>query len=109
MINILKRIVDNFNMEVSTLIYSIVLIDKLCNTNKLILDMNNIYSIFASSVFISYKMHEDYIYPIDYFSEIVGIKEKEIIIYESIFLDVINYKALIKNNDFNQYLQSFLY
>ncbi len=46
-------------MDISTLIISIIYIDRFCHKNKYVLTMNNIYRILLSTILLSIKFNQD--------------------------------------------------
>ena len=69
----INRIYKYTKMNISTLIMSIIYIDRLCEINNYILSMNNIHKIILASSLVSIKFNEDTIIRTKYYSEIAGI------------------------------------
>ena len=102
------RLVDLMDPECNTLIYSLILIDSLCDKDKIILSSKNIHKVFFMSLLISIKLLEDEIYNENHYSVSAGISQKEIASLENEFLNQISYSILIPTSKFDLYLKSFL-
>ena len=94
--------------ECNTLIYSLILIDTICNEDKIVLSVKNIHKVFFISLFISLKVLEDEIYNENHYSISAGISQKEIAILEIEFLNKICYDVLVTADKFNLYYMSFV-
>ena len=55
----IKQIMEQTKMDISTLIISIIYIDRFCHKNKYILTMNNIYRILLYTILLSIKFNQD--------------------------------------------------
>ena len=84
----IKYLMKNTNMEISTLIISIIYIDRFCYKNKYYLTYNNIFRVLLSSCILSLKFNEDK--PVNYktYSEIAAVSIED-----------------LKNLEFNMYLK----
>ena len=65
-------------IEKSTLILSLILIDHICKKSNLILTYYNIHRVLFGSILISIKFNEDSYYDNKFYSEIAGVKLKEL-------------------------------
>jgi hypothetical protein len=101
----LIRINNYLNPEESTLIISLILIDKLCCMSKIILNEFNIHRILFSSFLISMKINEDKIFTHKYFSSVAGIDIEELKILEFDFLKIVNYNVFVSKNIYEKYYQ----
>ena len=81
----LLRIQTYANIEKSTLIISLIFIDKLCHTADVTLTHYNIHRILFTAVLISIKYNEDSFFDNQYYSEIAGVKIKELKLLEYTF------------------------
>ena len=91
--------------EESTLIISLILIDKFCLESKIILNEFNIHRILFSSFLISMKINEDKIFTHKYFSSVAGIDIEELKILEFDFLKIVNYNVFVSKNIYEKYYQ----
>ena len=70
----INLIFKNTKMSISTLINSIIYIDKFCEINKYILSLKNVHRILIASCLLSIKFNEDTI-STKYYSKIVGTND----------------------------------
>lgn len=90
-------------LNVSTLIYSFILIDRLLNTSKLILNDKNIFLLLFFSLRISIKVNEDYMLDDDSYCFLGKVKKQFYIINENYFLEAINYNIHVNIIEYNVY------
>ena len=100
----LLRIQTYANMEKSTLIISLIFIDRLCHTADVTLTYYNIHRILFTSVLISIKYNEDSFYDNKYYSEIAGVKLKELKLLEYSFISMIDFKLYVSDEIYEKYL-----
>ena len=101
----LKRIQTYGGMENSTLILSLIYIDRLCEKN-ITLTKYNIHRILFAAILIAVKYNEDSFYENSYYAQIAGIKNKELKVIEYTFLEMINFDAYIDEYTYNLYKDS---
>lgn len=101
----LIRIQMYSNIEKSTLIISLILIDRLCQLSNLTLTYHNIHRIIFSAILISIKYNEDTYYDNKYYAEIAGVTLKELKILEYSFLSMVHFKLFIQEELYDKYLQ----
>ena len=99
----LIRIQMYTNMEKSSLIISLILIDRVCQKSNLALTYYNIHRILFSSILISIKYNEDSYYDNKYYAEIAGVKLKELKSIEYSFVDLLNFNIFIKDDIYEKY------
>ena len=68
----LERILYYARPEPSTLICSLIYIDRLCSVGKITLTNFNVHRVIFTSVFLSIKYNEDEKYKLDYYAQIGG-------------------------------------
>ena len=103
----LLRIQTYANMEKSTLIISLIFIDRLCHTADVTLTYYNIHRILFTSVLISIKYNEDSFYDNKYYSEIAGVKLKELKLLEYSFISMVTFKLYVSDEIYEKY-QNYL-
>ena len=103
----IKRIVSYSNIEISTLISSVIYIDRLCEANNYILCNNNIHRIVLCSILASTKMNEDNHGNNGYFSRIGGIGNGEMNALEYAFYSYLNYELYIQPENYAKYDKYF--
>ena len=101
----LLRIQTYANIEKSTLIISLIFIDKLCHTADVTLTHYNIHRILFTAVLISIKYNEDSFFDNQYYSEIAGVKIKELKLLEYTFINMVDFKFYVSNEIYKKYLE----
>ena len=97
--NYLNRIIKYMNCEESTLILSLIYLDRLSLSN-IYFSIYNIHRLLFTSILLAIKYNEDKIYKNDYYSKIAGVTLSEINLMEY------NFAILLK---FNFYVNDFTY
>ena len=99
----LIRIQTYSGIETSTLILSLILIDHICRKSELVLTYYNIHRILFCSVLIAIKYNEDSYYDNKFYSEIAGVKLKELKIIEYTFLELNDFNVYVNKKEFERY------
>ena len=99
----LIRIQTYSNVEKSTLIISLMYIDRLCNKANITLTYYNIHRILFSAILLSIKYNEDNFYDNKYYAQIAGVKTKELKTLEYNFAKMINCTFYISKEDYEKY------
>ena len=99
----LIRIQEYANMETSTLIMSLILIDRLCQKVNLTLTYHNIHRIIFSAILISIKYNEDNYYDNKYYADIAGVKLKELQLLEYNFISLLHFNLFIQDEIYEKY------
>ena len=106
-IDYLVRIQTYSNIEKSTLIVSLIYIDRFCNKAKVTLTQYNIHRILFSAILLSIKYNEDNFYDNKYYSQIAGVKLKELKTLEYHFIKLLNCELYVSRELFDKY-QTYL-
>ena len=106
LLDYLRRILKYTRIEFSTLIISMIYIDRICK-EKVFLNEFNIHRIMVISIYIAYTYNEDQIYDNKYLSLVSGISKNEMILLENDFLDLIDFRLFIDEEIFKQYKNFF--
>ena len=93
-------------MSLSTLLISIIYIDKFIELNGYILSLKNIHRILVASCLLSIKFNEDTI-STKYYSKIVGINDNDLNILELYFYIKLQFSLLIDYDCYKQYFDYF--
>jgi hypothetical protein len=101
----LIRIQTYSGIEKSTLILSLILIDHICKKTELVLTYYNIHRLVFTSILISIKFNEDTYYDNKFYSEIAGVKLKELKLLEYTFLALNDFNIFVNSNEFEKYQQ----
>ena len=107
----IQRIIEYTEIENSSLIMSLIYLDRICKKDIMITE-HNIHLFLLMSLIISIKINEDLIYDNNYYSKVAGISIKEFNQLESEFLKLINFKLYISEEEFLKYkfyLEHFTY
>ena len=99
----LIRIQNYSEMEKSTLILSLILIDKMCKKSGIVLTHYNIHRILFSSVLISIKYNEDSYFDNNFYSQIAGVKPNELKLLEYTFLEYNDFNIYVEDIEYEQY------
>ena len=99
----LTRIQVYSGIEKSTLILSLIQIDNLCKKADLVLTYYNIHRILFGAVLISIKYNEDSYYDNKFYSEIAGVKLRELKMIEYTFLELSDFNVFINGKEYEQY------
>ena len=99
----LLRIQTYANVEKSTLIISLIFIDRLCNKAKITLTYYNIHRILFSAILIGIKYNEDNFYDNKYYAKIAGVKLKELITLEYHFIKLLNCSLYVSKEEYDKY------
>ena len=108
--NYLYRIKLYTELEDSTLVLSLIYIDRLSKETNLLLTKHNIYRIIFTAVLIAIKYNEDSIYTNKFYAKIGGVSNKELNRLERKFVDYINFKIFVSDKElqiYYNYLKNF--
>ena len=106
--NYLYRIQAYSEAEDNTLIFALILIDKICEIGSIILTEYNIHRLLFISILISLKYNEDLVFELDCYSKIAGISKKEIKKLEYEFLTLIKFEVYVHKTLFDNY-KNYIY
>lgn len=99
----LTRIIELTQIEESTLILSLIYIDRLCsNTNMEITELD-IHKIALTAIVLSIKYNEDLIYSQEEYANVGGVDTKELTTLEAEFLNGLEFKLFINTTEFKMY------
>lgn len=101
----IERIVKFTHCEESSLIISLIYIDKVCEISKLIITPNNIHRLLFISIISAIKYNEDECYTNSYYAKVGGISLSEINILEFDLLKLIHYSLFVSEVSFLEYKQ----
>ena len=106
LLDYLRRIIKYTKIEFSTLILSMVYIDRICK-EKVFLNEYNIHRVMFISIIMAYSYNEDCIYDNNYLALVSGVSLKEMISLEHSFLDLLEFNFYVDGKIFEQYKQYF--
>ena len=99
----LKRIQTYTELENSTLILSLIYIDRICQLGNIVLTSHNIHRILFCAIYLALKYNEDQIYKTDYYAQIAGISVKELNLIENDFASFIEFNFFVDDKLFSKY------
>ena len=99
----LMRIQNYSELEKSTLILSLILIDRMCRKSGILLTHYNIHRILFSSLLVSIKYNEDSYFDNNFYSQIAGVKPNELKLLEYKFLEYNDFNIYVKDDEYKQY------
>ena len=99
----LTRIQIYSRVESSTLLLSLILIDKMCKRSGILLTYFNIHRILFSSLLICIKFNEDSFFNNTFYSQIAGVKPEELQLLEYTFLEYNDFNIFVKDFEYIQY------
>ena len=108
----LHRINQFTELERSTLICTLIYLDRITKSNLIILTEYNVYGLLLMSIIVSIKYNEDVNFLNDYYCKIAGLNLKEFNKIEAEYVYCINFNFFIKDNEFQtykKYLENYCY
>ena len=99
----LIRIQNYSEIEKSTLIMAIILIDHMCKKSGVLLTHYNIHRIIFSSVLVSIKFNEDSYFDNNFYSQIAGVNPSELKLLEYTFLELNDFNIFVEDSEYEQY------
>jgi len=103
----IKHLMLQTNMEISTLIISIIYIDRFCKKNNYNLNKNNIYRILLTSCLLSLKFNEDKIIKFKDYSEIAAVSIEDLKILEFSMYLKLHFSLTVKYELYKSYYDYF--
>ena len=98
----INRIIKYTYLEKSSLIVSLIYLDRICQNDILLTDYN-IHRLLLISIIISIKINEDKIFGNNYYAQVGGISIKEFNSIESDFVNFINYYLFVTEEEYFKY------
>ena len=99
----IERILKYSRIEESTLILSLIYIDKVCEVNNLLLTEFNIHRIIFTSLLVSIKYNEDEYYSNSFYAKVAGLSLREVNMLENEFLKMMDFKLFVNDETFVKY------
>ena len=106
LLDYLRRIIKYLKIEFSTLIISMIYIDRVCK-EKVYLNEFNSHRIMLISIYMAYTYNEDCIFNNKYLALVSGISLEEMISLEHDFLDLIDFNLYVNDKVYNEYEKYF--
>ena len=105
--NYINHLMQQTNMEISTLIISIIYIDRFCSKNKYHLNKNNIFRILLSSCLLSLKFNEDKMIKFKDYSEIAAVSIEDLKNLEFFMYLKLHFSLTVKYELYKSYYDFF--
>ena len=87
----LHRFIQYCNLEGSTILISLIYMDRFCEINQVKLTKFNIYRILMISLTLALKYNEDTIYKNDFYAKVGGVGLQDFNKKEKVYLDSIHF------------------
>jgi hypothetical protein len=102
----MKRISHYFNCSDACLTLGLVYIDRLMKMHpEFIVNTMNVHRLFATSVVIAAKYHDDTFYTNKHYARVAGVKPQELSTLEEQFLLMIGWRLYVDPGEYEQYLR----
>ena len=103
----INRIFKNTKMNISSLILSIIYIDRFCENNGYILSLKNIHRIFLTACRLSIKFNEDINVSTKYYSNVAGITVQDLNNLEFYLIVSLEFSLFVENDIYQKYFEYF--
>ena len=91
------------NLEFSTIILSLININRLLERRRDHLSKNNFYKLFITSCLLNCKINEDITYDSDCFAMAGNIDKNELIFLEKKFFEMVDYRLFVNDEVYRRY------
>ena len=103
----IKRIFNYTKMNLSSLILSIIYIDRFCESNGYILSLNNIHRILLAACLLSIKFNEDININTKYYANVAGVSVTDLNNLEYYFYVKLKFSLYIDYDFYQKYFEYF--
>ena len=103
----IHRLVKYTKMNISSLILSVIYLDKFCEAHKYILSLNNIHRLLLASCLLSIKFNEDITVNTKYYAEIAGVSVNDLNSLEFYLYVMLDFSLFVDYNYFQKYFDYF--
>ena len=104
----IKRLLKYSKMDISTLIISIIYIDRFIHKNKYVLSPNNIYRILLSACLLSLKFNQDISVNYKEYAEIASVTVEDLQNLESHMYFKLHFSLFVKYDLYKSYYDYFV-
>lgn len=101
----LARIIYKTNLEISSLIIANMYIDKICEKFSIKLNTGLLFGFLIGCIYISMKLNEDCNLNSEFISKVFGIDAKRIHQIEHAVISLLNFRIIIKEDEFLEYIE----
>ena len=103
----INRIYKGTKMNISTLILSIIYIDRFCETNGYILSLNNVHRILLAACLLSLKFNEDVNIDAQYYANIAGVPINDLNNLECYLYVKLKFSLFVEHDLYQKYFEYF--
>ena len=103
----IHRLVKYTRMNISSLILSVIYLDKFCEAHKYILSLNNIHRLLLASCLLSIKFNEDITVNTKYYAEIAGVSVNDLSNLEFYLYVMLDFSLFVDYDYFQKYFDYF--
>ena len=103
----INRIYKYTKMNISSLIMSIIYIDRFCENNSYVLCMNNIHKLLLTACLLSIKFNEDININMKYFAEVAGLPVYDLNNLEFYFCLRLKFSFFVDYDIYQKYFEYF--
>ena len=103
----INRIFKNTKMNMSTLIISVIYIDRFCELNGYILSFKNIHRLILAACLLSIKFNEDISVSTKYYADIAGISVYELNNLEFYLIVKLQFSLFVDYDIYQKYFEYF--
>ena len=101
--NFIYYIYSYLNLEFSSIVLSLISINRLLERTKDQLSKNNFYKLFITSCFLNSKLNEEPFYDYEFYALAGKIDKNELIFLEKEYFEMIDYKLFVNNEVYQRY------
>ncbi len=102
-----EHIVKYTDMNISTLILSVIYIDQFCEKFRYILTLNNIYRLILIAIYISLKYNEDIFFNASEYAAIAGVSPEDLKNLEFQMCIALDFSFFVASDYYQQYFVYF--
>jgi hypothetical protein len=101
--NYIYYIYSYLNLEISSIVLSLISINRLLERTKDQLSKNNFYKLFITSCLLNSKLNEDPFYDYEFYALAGKIDKNELIFLEKEYFEMIDYKLFVNDEVYQRY------
>lgn len=101
--NFIFDIYSYLNLEISSIVLSLISINRLMDHTKDQLSKNNFYKLFITSCLLNSKLNEEPLYDYDFYATAGKIDKNELIFLEKVYFQMIDYKLFVNDEVYRRY------
>ena len=101
--NYIFYIFSYLNLEFSSIVLSLISINRLLDRTKDQLSKNNFYKLFITSCLLNSKLNEDPLFDYEFYATAGKINKEELIFLEKVYFELIDYKLFVNDEVYRRY------